>query len=386
MKAIILGQGNPYLKNPYLSKLAKVLEAAGVPYEFWIWSRDGALQPLPKVRVVLRFGSWGGGAVNALGYLLWVATLTVRVLLRPKAGVYFCSRLDAAVPCAVAAMLAGCRYVFLDRDKLSKSYAWPRPVRWAIERLEAFVGRRAALHVVPGASRVGKHDTGNVRIIRNTPHSDVIAQAWQLRAAIPPRRGRLRVLVSGLISPERGAGMALAAYRALAGEDIEFVAAGRLLGEDAQRLARELGDAYRGIVSNEEALAMLLASDVVLALYDPALEINRLAEPNKWFDCAALQVPFVTNRGLETSAPFEALEACFLCDYGDGPALAALLRAMAADPGLLRARRDALASMQFEPWDQAMARIVAECFGAARPKRQRRPVAAAPNSTSPSSE
>lgn len=389
MKAIILGQGNPYLKNPYLSKLAKVLDAANVPYEFWVWSRDGALEPLPKVKVVLRFGSWGGGAVNALGYLLWMATLTLRVLFRPKAGVYFCSRLDAAVPCALAAVLAGCRYVFLDRDKLSKSYAWPKPVRWVIERLESFVGRRAMLHVVPGASRVTTGDADNVRIVRNTPHSDVIAQAWRLREAIPPRQGRLRVLVSGLISPERGAGMALDAHEALAGQDIEFIAAGRLLGVDAQRLAEKLGSAYRGIVSNEEALAMLLSSDVVLALYDPALEINRLAEPNKWFDCAALQVPFITNRGLDTSAPFEELDACFLCDYGDGPALAALLRKLADQPELLQDKREALAAMRFEAWDQAMARIVGECFGERRSGQARLSIpAAAParNSTSPHSE
>ncbi len=302
---------------------------------------------------------------------------------------YFCSRLDAAVPCALAAALAGCRYVFLDRDKLSKSYAWPKPARWVIERLESFVGRRAMLHVVPGASRVTTGDADNVRIVRNTPHSDVIAQAWRLRETIPSRQGRLRVLVSGLISPERGATMALHAYEALAGQDIEFIAAGRLLGADAQRLAEKLGPAYRGIVSNEEALAMLLASDIVLALYDPALEINRLAEPNKWFDCAALQVPFITNRGLETSTPFEELDACFLCDYGDGPALAALLRKLADQPELLQDKREALAAMRFEAWDQAMARIVGECFGEQRSGQARLSIPAATtvrNSTSPHSE
>lgn len=361
MKAIILGQGNPYLKNPYLSKLSQVLDKAKIPYEFWIWSRDPNLPELPKVKVMLSFGSWGGGAVNALGYFLWVATLTLRIFVRPRAGVYFCSRLDAALPCAIVAAVRRCQYVFLDRDKLSKSYAWPAPVKRAIEHIERFVGRRAMLHVLPGASRADGGDAGNVRVVRNTPHSDVIERARAMAETATPKSSRLRVLVSGLISPERGAQMMNAVHDKLSGYGIEFIAAGRLLGPDAQRLAEKLGPGYRGIVSNEEALAMLLASDVVLAFYDPALEINRLAEPNKWFDCAALEVPFITNQGLETSSPFESQQACFICEYGNVSQLKSMLLGLADNPDLLEVRREGLRKLQYEAWDTGMSRVIAEC-------------------------
>ncbi|MGO1070486.1 hypothetical protein [Lysobacter sp. CA199] len=360
MQAIILGQGNPYLKNPYLSKLSKVLDSASVPYEFWIWSRDKQAQALPKVKVLLSFGSWGGGAVNALGYAVWVAWLTLRVFAQPRAGVYFCSRLDAALPCAIVASVRRCQYVFLDRDKLSKSYAWPTSVKRAIEAIERFVGRRAALHVVPGDSRATDNDSDNIRVVRNTPHTEVIERARQLAAAMPARQDKLRVLISGLISPERGARMMREAVQATGGR-IEFVGAGRLLGEDAQRLAEGMGANYRGIVSNEDALALLLSADLVLAFYDPALEINRLAEPNKWFDCAALQIPFFTNPGLLTSAPFEQHQACFMCDYGDGEQLARQLLRIAEDRSLLEHRRAGLRQLRYEAWDTAMARVIAEC-------------------------
>lgn len=362
MKAIILGQGNPYLKNPYLSKLSRVLESAGVPYEFWIWRRDPDPQPLPRCKTVLSFGSWGGGAVNAIGYLLWVLVLTVRVFLQPRSGVYFCSRLDAAVPCALVSMVRRCRYVFLDRDKLSKSYAWPPPAKRAIEWIERLAGKRAMLHVVPGESRTSGTDTANVRVLRNTPHTEVIERARELASQIPAKRARLRVLVSGLISPERGAGMMRRAVESMDSQDVEFIAAGRLLGDDAKQMAETLGESYRGIVSNEDALALLLVSDLVLAFYDPALEINRLAEPNKWFDCAALHVPFVTNDGLETSAPFVESDSAFICQYGDAAALEQLLRDVSASPELLEQRRQGLRKLRFEAWDVGMARIIAECM------------------------
>ena len=97
------------------------------------------------------------------------------------------------------------------------------------------------------------------------------------------------------------------------------------------------------------------------AFYDPALEINRLAEPNKWFDCAALEIPFFTNPGLFTSAPFEQRQACFLADYGDGAQLARELLRIDADRSLLETRRQGLRQMRYEAWDTAMARVIAEC-------------------------
>lgn len=361
MKVIILAHGNPYLKNPYLSKFASVLDSMRVPHEFWIWRRDTDRQPLPNCKTVLRFGSWGGGAVNALGYLLWVSLLTVLIFCRPRAGVYFCSRLDAAVPCALVSLLRRCQFVFLDADTLSKSYAWPRPVKRLIEALEHFVGKRTMLHVVPGESRITSTEASKVRILLNTPHSDVIEEARKLAGGRSVERGKLRVLVSGLISAERGAGMLRAVVESVDRKEIEFVAAGRLLGDDAKRMAEALGDNYLGIVTNEEALALLLGCDLAVAFYDPSLEINRLAEPNKWFDCAALHVPFVTNHGLETSAPFIEAGACFVCDYGDADGLKRLLDEMAASPELLEQRRQGLRTLQYEPWDVGMSRIIAEC-------------------------
>lgn len=366
MKAIVLSQGNPYIKNPYLSKLSKVFVSQGMSHEFWVWNRDRAVIDAPGVREVFRFGQWGGGLLSFVGYLAWMVLLTGKVLAARGALTFFCSRLDTALPCAVVSLVRNVDYVFLDRDRLSQSYPWPKPVRAVIFRLERLVEQRAKLHVVPGLSRVELDRSGrpraNVRIVRNTPHSDVLARARSMQVLPARPEGGIRVLVSGLISPPRGSGVILDAVKRLEPARVEFIAAGRLLGAEATALAALLGDRYRGLVSNEEALGLLVASDLVLAFYDPALEINRLAEPNKWFDCAALGVPFVTNQGISTLEPFEQAGACFVCDYGNVDQLVSLLERISAKPELLEAKKVGLDSLDYIPWDEAMSQVVAESF------------------------
>ncbi len=359
MNAVVLAQGNPFRKNPYLAKLSLVLDEAGVPHEFWIWRRDSSSIEDRRVRVLLDVGSWGGGFINCIGYLIWGVMLAFRVFPSTRETVYFCSRLDSALPCAFVAIFRRCNFVFLDRDTLSKSYPWPGVIRTVIESLEGFVSGRAMLHIVPGESRAkNRRLQANLRIVPNTPHSELIAAARQLAPADRAPTARLRVLVSGLVSPERGAAMILRAIEEADPEKVEFYCAGRLIGDDARQLAARLGSDYKGLVSNEEALALTIRADVVLAFYDPRLEINRLAEPNKWFDCAALGVPFVTNRGIETATPFAEVGGCFFCHFGNGIGLAALLERLYQDRTLLRNASDGLRRLRYEPWNLAMGDVI----------------------------
>jgi hypothetical protein len=359
MNAVVLAQGNPFRKNPYLAKLSLVLDKADVPHEFWIWRRDKASIEDRRVRVLLDFGSWGGGFINFIGYFCWVVMLALRVFSNTRETVYFCSRIDSALPCAFVAIFRRCNFVFLDRDTLSKSYPWPGLIRTLIESLESFVSGRALLHIVPGESRVkNRRLHANLRIVPNTPHSDLIAAARQIPAADRTPNNKLRVLVSGLVSPERGAAMILRAIEEADPEKVEFYCVGRLIGDDARQIAARLGSNYRGQVSNEEALALTIHADVVLAFYDPRLEINRLAEPNKWFDCAALGIPFVTNPGIETATPFGKAGGCFFCHFGNGIELAALLERLCQDRTLLKNASDGLQRLRFEPWNLAMGDVI----------------------------
>jgi hypothetical protein len=361
IRVVIVGHGDPYVKNAYLSKLAKVLSDLDVPHDFWVWSRDPEYTPSAEVHVVLRFAGWGSGAKVAWGYLVWMAILTFKMSTAGRNRVFFCSRFDTALPCAVASVLRGARFVFLDRDTFSKSYRWPKPVKWLLEKAERFVASQALLHVVPGSSRISKV-APNLRVVRNTPHREFIRVAKSMANDFRAQSNDLRVLISGLISPARGARWMLETVRALEGHPARFTLAGRLDGADATELARSPNVTYVGLLGNTEALALTLESDVVWAFYDPALEINRLAEPNKWFDCAALRVPFVTNRGLSTSTPFEDANACFLCDYGSTPELKSLTIELCESRLPLKEKQAGLAKLAYAPWDEAISGVVKEAL------------------------
>jgi hypothetical protein len=95
-------------------------------------------------------------------------------------------------------------------------------------------------------------------------------------------------------------------------------------------------------------------------LYDPAIPINRVAEPNKWHDCVLFGVPFIANNGIETAAPFVDAGACRLVTYGDATGLTNVLRALAARPDEWLEMRDAIAAMNAVPWDVQVTAILQE--------------------------
>ena len=54
-----------------------------------------------------------------------------------------------------------------------------------------------------------------------------------------------------------------------------------------------------------------------MSLYDPSIEINTKAEPNKWWDCAVTGTPFITNFGIDTLKLFTDLVEYKEIDYTD---------------------------------------------------------------------
>ncbi|MFW6311775.1 MAG: hypothetical protein ACOC1K_06020, partial [Nanoarchaeota archaeon] len=57
---------------------------------------------------------------------------------------------------------------------------------------------------------------------------------------------------------------------------------------------------YLGVLPYEEALAYYFLSDLVLTFYDPAIEINKVATPNKWGDAILTNTVPILNKGIET--------------------------------------------------------------------------------------
>tara|TARA_R110002020_G_scaffold276833_2_gene492137 strand:+ start:8193 stop:8627 length:435 start_codon:yes stop_codon:yes gene_type:complete len=103
---------------------------------------------------------------------------------------------------------------------------------------------------------------------------------------------------------------------------VVVVAAGAAETEEARSfISRDEVD-YLGVISNEESIATCYRVTAMLTYYDPAVEINLIAEPNKWGDCLSTATPFICNQEILTSVRYVDSGLCYRCPYDDVIALA----------------------------------------------------------------
>ncbi|MEQ1821052.1 MAG: glycosyltransferase [Fimbriimonadaceae bacterium] len=345
-----------------IKKLIDVLRSADHEIEFWGWERGIEKTPPDpdlSIRTLHRGGGYGGKKM-LLHYPIWMLKVWWAVLTRSKGKPLYCLSFDTAFP---AAMAGAKRFLFDDADNFSKISNWPGLLRRLIERGERFAARRAKVHLLPSKARTVSIQP-NDRFLPNMPTRDAVDKARQIATErrYEPGDG-LTVLVTGRMVGDRGVGQILGALRLVSPggpSGIRLLVAGRTFSPEAEELIKEPGVEYVGTVPNEEALALNYRASVVLTYYNPDIEINRVAEPNKWGDCIVTNTPFIVNSEVTTAKEFVDAGACFSVPYQDVQGLANLLLNLAENPGELNEVKSRLATFAAPAWDDGMNKIVEE--------------------------
>lgn len=344
-----------------LRKLVPVLSSRGRPVEVWCWARtqtDRINASRDDDHHVLRLLLVGGGNRNhwlAIWYVLWMLRVGWQLLISRCDSRYLCERFESAFPAACVSLLRPVKFLYLDSDNVSLSHRWPAVIRWILEKLERFTARRSQVHVVPSRSRWASDDA-NLRILQNWPTTQHIGEAQRHaeRHAFSRPDSQLNVYVSGWLPTTRGLRMIREAAQRVVDRRIHFIVAGHCHCDDARRLALLPNVEYLGSIDSATALAQCFRSHVVLAFYDPQVAINRVAEPNKWYDCIVTGTPFITNHNIETAGAYLDSGACWAVEYDDATGLVELLQRLGENRTELRSAAQSIASMKKQYWDVQM--------------------------------
>jgi glycosyltransferase involved in cell wall biosynthesis len=299
------------------------------------------------------------------GYLLWMWSVFRFVAGNSGSNVlYLCINLDAALPALIAAKMNTATVVYYNADNAALARRWGKLLQNAIAFCEEWVSRSCSLTIVPSASRCGKMNE-RICVVPNSPTYEQMRIADSTTTVcngfetVP-----LRVLVSGWLVETRGLGLVLEALRRLPEGLVEWVVAGKVECESARMLTTLPSVKYLGLLEAIDSFLLYKTVGIVAAFYDPSIPINRVAEPNKWLDCAALGVPFITNHGITTATRFADAGACFLIDYGKADELVELLKGLASDRVRLKRAGVAVRSLASRPWDQEMLSVLRRVEGA----------------------
>lgn len=365
----VVGIGGSMKSQPYFAKLEKIIVSMGWPYVYTCWQRSNAPDFYSResnnknINLLYTRGVEGSRGL-IFHYFVWMILLFLH-FFRQRGGnrLYIVSRFDAAFPLYVVSMIFPVRYVYLDRDALYLSHNWPDFVARILRSIEARIGMRAVAHIIPGRSRDFTH-ANNVCVVENSPHSEFIHAASSSRYYSARVSGALSVYVNGWLVESRGMDMIEKAARCLseARAPVKFLVAGVLACDAAKRLASLDNVEYFGVLENVDALALYSRADVVLSFYDPSIQINQRAEPNKWLDCAVQKVPFITNNGVLTAEKWLNAGVAFSVDYDGSDELSDLLIRLYKNRGILKRAVSGYSLVNIQAWDIAMSKALSKAY------------------------
>lgn len=350
-KYCIVAIGGDLNVYPYLAKLKSILDSLGDVSEI-TWNR-GEVGKEKNSFFTYKIGSKIG---LIFGYMLWVIKLTFLFCKNKDFDkVYFCSRLDCALPAFIANLIGNkVRYVYLDRDAYHLTYNFGLLTK-LVKKIEMAVAKKSVKHFVPGQSRnFTKLD--NVCVIENTPTKAFFDEAKYL-SVTHHRNDKFVIYVNGWLVNTRGADTILETIKLLDSAKFRVIVAGPSeCAAISDLISLEIVE-YLGQLSNVQALSYYFISDVVLCFYDPSIEVNRKAEPNKWFDCAFTGTPFITNKGISTFDAFKGKGPVYAIEYGISSELFNLLNELSSSRTGSK-YRPYFEALNVDYWDVKVERII----------------------------
>jgi hypothetical protein len=270
-------------------------------------------------KIILKGGGYGNSTIRYL-YFLWMIKAFFNCLLLKKKDIIWALGFESAFPALIAGKIIGFKVIFDDADRFSKLINFPKPIKIVIEKLERYTSRNVSKHIIPGIDRYN-FDSPKFYILKNMPSSVEVEKGKKLFEKNNFIKANIVINVNGWLGRGRGMDAVLALCTALQDEDVAFILSGKLDCEDAFELVKFPNIQYLGIVSNAVALSSYYASDFVFTYYDPAFEINTLAESNKWGDAIKTGIGIIVNREVKTAKYLRDAEACISFAYSDHQSL-----------------------------------------------------------------
>lgn len=294
-RVTIIASSRPGINARQL-RIARSLIKNGYAVDILAWDRqlsfptreevDGVDIKNFRLKTPVCLGSFG---ISVFYVFWWVHVF--RRLVRSDADVYHAENLYSAIPAILAKKLTGKKVVYDLVDYVADSFEWPGPARTFLAWLENRIQSLCEGTIVVD---VKKQDLDMSQVQRFT---EVTNCPEDIRDQIEDKRSQNHFVIyyGGWITETRGIRQVYNAVSDII--DVRLVIAGS--GDSEGSLRREMSGgrvSFLGLVSPRRSLEMTANANVVFAMYDPRIPINRRASPAKLYDAMMCRTPVLVNK------------------------------------------------------------------------------------------
>lgn len=290
MKQLIYIKGSDVNLDVRLVKFLKFFTKRCYDVKFWGWSRNGRFPKIEGVdcQYLLQGGGYGKKSKLFLFYFLWVFVVFIKCLFSNlKDKIIIAIDFDSALPVYWASKFKKITYLYEVYDDFALRYKFPSGIKKFIHRLDERVMHKSEYVIHVDENRVIYRDCKWI-IIENTPN-DIYDGKYRDYCSIEKK-----FAVVGLLSEMRGVSSIL--DFAKEHPDSQFLVVGRFINNSIKDEYVKLPNVdFHEPMPQEELYSLMKDCCAIFSLYDPCVDINKLAASNKVYDAMMHGIPVITN-------------------------------------------------------------------------------------------
>lgn len=309
MKPVIYVKGSG-ITDVRLQKFLHFFVERGLNTTFWGWSRDGEKTGMEGVvsQYLLKGGGFGKKSQLFFYYILWAIVVFFKCLqTKLKDKIVIAIDFDSALPVYWASKFKKISYIYEVYDDFALRYNFPEFVKNYIHKVDTKIMKKSKCVIHVDENRVSFKDC-NWIVIENTP-TDFFDGKSRDYSEIENK-----FAVIGYFSRQRGVQSILGF--AQKHPQVRFLVVGRFIEQEDKDAYTALPNVeYHDFMLQRNLYSMMTNCCAIFSLYDPTVEINRLAASNKVYDAMMFGIPVITNKEVINSGFIKEHNLGFVIDY-----------------------------------------------------------------------
>lgn len=309
MKSIIYIKGSE-INDVRLQKFLSFFVEEKKEIAFWGWSRLREKKTMKGVSAsyLLSGGGYGKRGKLFFYYFLWFFVVffkCIRTNLKDK--IIIAIDFDSALPVFLASKFKKINFIYEIYDDFALRYKFPSSIKKFVHKVDIKIMKKSYCVIHVDANRVTFKDC-NWIVLENTPidifdgenrNYEEIENLFAVIGHLSKQRGLVPIFEFAKHNPA-----------------IRFLVVGRFIEEEDRNAFKCLPNVeYYDYMLQNELFKKMGRCCSIFSLYDPSVEINRLAASNKVYDAMMFGIPVITNKEVINSGFIKDNNLGFVVDY-----------------------------------------------------------------------